>query len=169
VPALILLAAQGAVALSRLWPAGLYLSAMLLVWTFAASIYATHAYVTASACADWKPATQLVLAHFQPEDAICFAGTGAEPFLYYMREEKHMPWGALPNVHYSQGARCFGAAPENVAKASSPYRRAWLLKTDATREQYAWISRLLSARFGPASSQGSFGCPPGKIGVELLP
>jgi hypothetical protein len=110
-----------------------------------------------------------VLAQVQPEDAICFAGTGAEVFLYYMQKEKHVPWSALPNVHYSRGARCFGSAPEGVAKTGSAYQRAWLLKTDASPQQFAWISQLLTQRFGPASAHGSFGCPAGKITVELMP
>jgi hypothetical protein len=86
-----------------------------------------------------------------------------------MRELTHMLWSALPNVYYSNGARCFGSAPENVAHAGSPYQRAWLLKTDSSPAQYAWISQLLTSRFGPVSEQGSFGCPTGKIRVELLP
>ena len=168
IPALILLAARALLAVAQ-WRSQLaWVSAGIVLLLVGMSLKTTWKYLRTPTCADWKPATQFVVAKARAEDAICFAGTGAEVFLYYMQREQHVPWSELPNVRYSQGARCLGNAPEKLAGSGSPYQRVWLLKTDSSPEQYAWISQLLTARFGLGSPQGFFGCPAGKITVELL-
>jgi uncharacterized membrane protein len=169
VPALILLAARGLAVMADLRPHFVWVSAGLSLLLFGISASTTWHYLETPACADWKPATHFVLANTHSDDAICFAGTGAEVFLYYMQREQHTPWIRLPHVHYSRGSRCLGNSPEAVAQAGSPYRRAWLLKTDSSAEQYRWISQLLASRFGSLQSQPAFGCPVGKITVQLLP
>ncbi|HVO61068.1 MAG TPA: glycosyltransferase family 39 protein [Terriglobales bacterium] len=169
VPALILLASYGLVAMVRRRRRLLWISAAVFLLALGMSLLATRRYLRTRTCADWKPATALVVATARATDAICFAGTGAEVFLYYMQREKHMPWSALPKPYYSRGARCFSNSPEDVAKADSPYHGAWLIKTDASPEQHRWISELLTSRFGSARPEGSFACPAGKITIELLP
>lgn len=168
VPGIILLAAQGAVAIARRRPPLRWISATLVLIMIGLAMRSTWSYLHRPVCPDWKPATQTVVARARPQDAICFAGNGAEVFLYYLQREKQMAWGSLPNVRYSQGARCLGDSPEKIAEATSGFRRAWLLKTDATEESYGRLLQLLTDRFGPPSAQGSFGCPGGKISVRLL-
>jgi len=168
VPGIILLAAQGAVTIARRRPQLTWISAALVLIMIGLAIRSTWSYLHRPICPDWKPATQMVVERARPQDAICFAGNGAEVFLYYLQREKQMAWGSLPNVRYSQGARCLGDSPQKIAEATSGFRRAWLLRTDATEESYSWIFELLTARFGPPSFQGSFGCPSGKIKVQLL-
>ncbi len=168
VPGMILLAAQGAVVIARRRPPLRWISAALVVIMAGLAIRSTWSYLHRPVCPDWKPATQMVVARAGPQDAICFAGNGAEVFLYYLQREKQMAWAELPNVRYRQGARCLGDSPEKIAEATSGFRRVWLLKTDASEESYRWIFELLTGRFGPPSAQGSFGCPGGRISVELL-
>lgn len=169
IPALILLAARGLVVIGRGRCLLAWMSTGVCVIMLGLSLKPTWSYLTRPTCADWRPATQFVVANAHGDDAVCFAGTGAEIFLYYMQREKHMPWSALPSPHYSRGARCLGNSPEAIASAASPYQRAWLLKTDASPQQQQWLSRLLTARFSPALPKASFGCPAAKIAIELLP
>ncbi len=168
VPAATLLAAEGIASLRHALDLRRWLWLPAIVAVVALSLRADWNYYRNPMWPDWEAAARLVLSKVQPDDAICFSGNGAEVFLYYMQREQQIPWSKLPTSYYSQGIRCLGETPEQLAQASGENRRVWLFKTDGTEEQYQRILGLLIPHFGPPAAQGSFSSPPGRIVVYLL-
>lgn len=166
VPALLLLVAEGVVAVKRLATPLRWLWLPALALMLGMSLRASWHYFKAPIWPDWRSATHLVLVNQLPGDGVCFAGNGVEPFLYYLHREMKIGWDSLPDVQHHQGFKCISHFPGEVSETPSRYQRVWLITTDPNPQERSWIKENLVPLYGRPIQRGVFA---GSIKIELLP
>jgi mannosyltransferase len=169
VPAFVLLAAEGIMALAQLRSALRLLWIPALALLLALSLRATWRQYDAIKWLDWRAATHFISANTQPGDALCFTAPGSESFWYYWQREGRISWDDFPATYYQNGTLCTLPFSELGAPRGNSSQRVWLVTTIATPEQRQWILGILAHNFGAPQVRQEFARPPLKLTVELLP